>query len=133
MNLSGECLGRYVRYFRIAPMETLVAYDEVAFPVGVSKIKIGGGHNGHNGIKSVIEGFGGEREFPRLRIGVGHPGDPARMLSYLTGHDMPVGELEASHESSDMSDELLLFAINGDWQKAMTLQNTPQSADCGSE
>lgn len=114
-------------------METLVVYDEVAFPVGVTKIKIGGGDNGHNGMKSVINGFGGNREFPRLRIGVGHPGDPARMLSYLTDRDMPLDEMEASNESSEMSDELLRHALRGDWQKAMTLKNTPKSEDCESK
>ena len=124
MNRSGDCVGSYARYFRIEPIETLIAYDEVAFPVGISKIKVGGGANGHNGVTSVIQGFGGEREFPRLRIGVGHPGNPDRMLSYLTGHDMPKEDLELSQASSDMSDELLEHTLNGDWQKAMTLQNT---------
>ena len=75
MNVSGEAIGATAAFFKIAPSEILVVYDDVAFPLGVSKIRLGGGHNGHNGVRRVIEAFNGIHNFVRLRIGVGHPGD----------------------------------------------------------
>ena len=124
MNRSGNSVGQLVRYFKIPVESVLVAYDEVAFPVGTCKLKVGGGHNGHNGIKSLFEGLGGSREFVRLRIGVGHPGDSAKMHNYLTGHDMPTRDREVSESSSEMDGELLESVLECDWQRAMWLLHT---------
>ena len=128
MNRSGNSVGSVVRYFKIPTERVLVAYDEVAFPVGTSKLKLGGGHNGHNGIASLFEGFGGEREFARLRIGVGHPGDGAEMHHYLTRTNMPNEEREMAETSSELSDEILQCMLMGNWQRAMWLLHTPQSS-----
>lgn len=121
MNLSGQSVGPLVRYFKIPVSQILVAYDEVAFPAGKCKLKIGGGHNGHNGVKSLIDVFGGNREFARLRIGVGHPGSPDQMHTYLTGSNMPQAERTLAELASAMSDELLVSVVSGDWQRAMLL------------
>ena len=119
MNLSGQSVGPLIRYFKIPVDRVLVAYDEVAFPAGTCKLKIGGGHNGHNGVKSLIDAFGGNREFARLRIGVGHPGSPDQMHSYLTGCNMPRAERTQAESASQMDDELLRSVVTGDWQQAM--------------
>lgn len=121
MNLSGQSVGPLVRFFKIPMSRILVAYDEVAFPAGTCKLKIGGGHNGHNGMKSLIDAFGGNREFARLRIGVGHPGSPDQMHNYLTGCNMPRTERTQAESASEMSDELLRSVMSGDWQQAMLL------------
>ncbi len=72
MNLSGQAVGKVARYYDIAPQEILVAYDELALPVGKIRIKQGGGSNGHNGIKDIVRHIGAD--FHRLRLGIDHPG-----------------------------------------------------------
>lgn len=127
MNHSGDSAGSLVRYFKIPVEHVLVAYDEVAFPVGTCKLKIGGGDNGHNGLSSLFKGFSGNRGFARLRIGVGHPGDSSQMHTYLTGCDMPVEERHLAETSSEFDDQVLECILAGDWQRAMWLLHTPQS------
>lgn len=121
MNASGESIGPLASFYKIKPNEIVVAYDEVAFDLGTSKIRLGGGDNGHNGVKSVVAALGNEKSFARLRIGVGHPGNAAEMVSYLTKVSMSSEEAEAVTSSSGMSDELLDYVLNGDWERAMTL------------
>ena len=74
MNLSGESVGAVATFFKFAPAEILVAHDEMAFEPGVIRLKRDGGHNGHNGLRDIIESLGNDAGFARLRIGVGHPG-----------------------------------------------------------
>lgn len=123
VNLSGESLGPMARFFKIEPVEVLVAYDEVAFPSGIAKLKQGGGHNGHNGIKSIIGGFGNVRDFLRLRIGVGHPGDKAAMVGFLTGTKIPADEQRLIDESVVMDDTTLGALLDGDLATAMNRFN----------
>lgn len=128
VNLSGESIGAVSRFYKIAPEEILVAYDEVAFPVGVSRLKKGGGHNGHNGLKSVIASLANAREFHRLRIGVGHPGNAADMVAYLTGVAMPAAEGEAAAASAELSDDVLDLVLDGDIDRAMNVFHAPRQA-----
>ena len=125
VNLSGDAVGALARFHKIAAHEILIAYDEVAFPVGTSRLKLGGGHNGHNGIKSVIAGLGNERGFARLRIGIGHPNDPALMVAYLTSAVMPQTESATVAQSSRLDDAVLGLVLDGDVQRAMNLFHAP--------
>ena len=129
VNLSGESVSSVCRYYKIDPAEVLVAYDEVAFPPGVCRLKFGGGANGHNGIESLIQHFSNQRDFGRLRIGVGHPGDPENLVPYLTRVDMPMADLEKAAEASDLSEECMNWLLEGDWQRAMTSLHTEESLD----
>lgn len=130
MNVSGESVGAVAAFYKIEPQEVLVAYDEVAFDPGTTKLKVGGGDNGHNGIRSVVAGLGNAAGFARLRIGVGHPGDPSTMTSYLTRVAMPEPERAVVEASVDMDDVLLGHVLDCDWQKAMTLLHSkPGKAD----
>ncbi len=70
MNLSGESVGEAMRYFRIPPARTVVLFDDVDIPAGVVKVRTGGGAGSHNGMKSVLSHIG-EKDFPRIRIGIG--------------------------------------------------------------
>src|SRR4051794_29878184 len=88
MNLSGEAVGAVAQFYKLVPDEILVAHDEMAFDAGVVRLKKGGGHNGHNGVRDVIASLGNDSGFHRLRIGVGHPGDRDRVSGYLTGAKM---------------------------------------------
>ncbi len=77
MNLSGRAVGPLVRYYRLPLDHLLVVYDDLDLPFGTVRLRPGGGHGGHKGMKSVIEALGGRRDFPRLRIGIGRP--PGRL------------------------------------------------------
>lgn len=81
MNNSGLAVGAAARFFKLAPEQVLVAYDEIDFPPGKVRLKFDGGHAGHNGVRDVIEHIG--RKFWRLRLGVGHPGDRAAVVSHV--------------------------------------------------
>jgi len=121
VNASGESVGAVAGFFKIEATEVLVAYDEVAFAPGVTRLKIGGGHNGHNGIKSVIASLGNDAGFARLRIGVGHPGDARRMVAYLTSVSIPAGERNLIEDSCAMDATLLAHVVGGEFGQAMNL------------
>ncbi|MEN8258980.1 MAG: aminoacyl-tRNA hydrolase [Pseudomonadota bacterium] len=82
MNHSGRSVGAVCRYYKINPHEVLVAHDELDFDVGTVKLKRGGGHGGHNGLKDIVAHLG-SKDFLRLRIGIGHPGDRAKVVQYV--------------------------------------------------
>ena len=81
MNLSGECLGPFAKYYQITSENVLVAHDELDLPPGTTRIKWGGGHGGHNGLRDIFKHY--SKDFWRLRIGVGHPGHKDKVLSYV--------------------------------------------------
>ena len=82
MNLSGGALAPFASFYRIAPPEILVVHDEVDLPPGAARLKRGGGHGGHNGLRDIIARLG-SADFARLRIGVGHPGTAREVSSYV--------------------------------------------------
>lgn len=128
MNQSGQVVAPYARYFRADPEEILVAHDEVAFAPGVVRLKTGGGANGHNGVKSLMEHLGAA-DFHRLRIGVGHPGDKARMVHYLTETPMPPEECDRAAAAFRLDDELLAALVHGELGLAMNRLHRPTAPD----
>lgn len=84
MNRSGTAVAALANFFKIAPEEILVAYDELDLPPGVAKFKTGGGTGGHNGIKDIVARLG-QQDFHRLRIGIGHPGDKSKVTGWVLG------------------------------------------------
>lgn len=81
MNLSGQPVRSLIDYYRIQIDKVLVAHDEIDLPPGTVRLKQGGGHGGHNGLRDIIQHCG--REFLRLRIGVGHPGTKDQVTAYV--------------------------------------------------
>jgi len=81
MNRSGQCVRRVIDYYRLSPGQLLVVHDELDLPPGVARFKQGGGHGGNNGLRDIIAHC--DRDFLRLRIGVGHPGNKNRVAAYL--------------------------------------------------
>jgi len=81
MNLSGGPTRAVLDYYRLSPKHLLVAHDEIDLPPGTVRLKQGGGHGGHNGIRDVIQHCGAD--FMRLRIGVGHPGEKTQVTGYV--------------------------------------------------
>ena len=121
MNSSGESVASVVRYFQYTTQEILIVHDELAFDVGIVRLKRGGGSNGHNGIKSVSNKLGGDKGFARLRIGVGKPLDKSLVNSYLTSSQISEALLDESMKMDLFSDEVLINLLNGDFDKCMNI------------
>ncbi|KQM33660.1 peptidyl-tRNA hydrolase [Rhizobium sp. Leaf68] len=83
MNLSGESVGEAMRFYKLAPGDIIAIHDELDLPAGRARIKTGGGHGGHNGLKSLDAHCG--KEYRRLRLGIGHPGDKGRVHGHVLG------------------------------------------------
>ncbi|MGV8938885.1 MAG: aminoacyl-tRNA hydrolase [Allorhizobium sp.] len=83
MNLSGESVGDAMRFYKLGPESLVAIYDELDLLPGKARIKTGGGHGGHNGIKSLDAHCG--REYRRLRLGIGHPGSKERVHGHVLG------------------------------------------------
>lgn len=82
MNRSGQAVVSLMKYYKIKPEEILVVHDELDFEVGTLKLKSGGGHGGHNGLRDIIASMG-VRDFKRLRIGIGRPGSGRVVADYV--------------------------------------------------
>ncbi len=83
MNLSGEAVGEAMRFYKLQPSDLVAIYDELDLPAGKARLKTGGGHGGHNGIKSLDAHCG--REYRRLRLGIGHPGVKDLVHNHVLG------------------------------------------------
>ncbi|RQP07322.1 MAG: aminoacyl-tRNA hydrolase [Paracoccus sp. BP8] len=81
MNLSGQSVGEAMRYLKLAPQDVIVLHDELDLAPGKVRLKTGGGHAGHNGLRSLHQHIG--EGYRRLRIGIGHPGDKDRVAGYV--------------------------------------------------
>src|SRR5450432_3443397 len=116
MNLSGKSVAALARFFKIEPGEILVAHDELDLLPGQVKLKIGGSHAGHNGLKDIHAQLG-SADYWRLRIGIGHPGVKAEVIDYVLKRPLAVQrvEIEKSIEQA-LSGLELLFA--GDMERA---------------
>lgn len=83
MNESGQSVGAAMRFYKLQPADVVVFHDELDLAGGKIKAKIGGGLAGHNGLRSISEHIG--PDFRRVRIGIGHPGDKARVTGHVLG------------------------------------------------
>ena len=84
MNHSGQAIRAVVDYYKVSVANLLVAYDELDLPAGVCRLKQGGGHGGHNGLRDIFRHLN-DHEFLRLRIGIGHPGSKDAVTNYVLG------------------------------------------------
>lgn len=82
MNVSGRAVAAVARFYKIAPAEILVVHDELDLSPGVARLKFGGGHGGHNGLKDVAAQLA-SKDFWRLRLGIGHPGTAAEVTGFV--------------------------------------------------
>jgi PTH1 family peptidyl-tRNA hydrolase len=118
MNRSGQAVAALARFFRIEPEAILVAHDELDMPPGVAKLKQGGGHGGHNGLRDIIAQLGNQNSFHRLRLGIGHPGHSSQVTGYVLGR-APRREQDLLDASIDFALGVLPEMLAGDWIKAM--------------
>lgn len=117
MNRSGQAVAALSRFYKIAPDAILVAHDELDLPPGDIRLKAGGGHGGHNGLRDTIAQLG-TRDFQRLRIGIGHPGHSSQVTGYVLGK-APADERQQIETALDSALDVLELAVSGEMQKAM--------------
>lgn len=123
MNRSGQAVQALMTYYKLKPQELLVIHDELDLPAGTLRLKRGGGHGGHNGLRDIIRHIGAD--FARLRVGIGHPGDKSQVLGYVLK--------SPSSNDQKLIDDSLLTAVDNtalilsDWQRATQKLHTKSS------
>ncbi|MDT8321899.1 MAG: aminoacyl-tRNA hydrolase [Xanthomonadales bacterium] len=122
MNHSGQAVRAVMDYYGLAVDRLLVAYDELDLPAGIVRLKQGGGHGGHNGLRDIFRHVS-DHDFLRLRIGIGHPGDKDAVTAYVLGR--PSVEQERSMQQAiTESIETLPMILGGDVAGAMKTLHT---------
>lgn len=117
MNDSGKSVQALAKFYKIEPEEILVIHDELDIQPGTAKLKLGGGHGGHNGLKSIQTSLG-SNNFWRLRIGVGHPGDKSKVIGYVLNKPSKI-EMQLIQESIINSYKVFSYIMLGQFEKAM--------------
>ena len=123
MNNSGRVIASVARFYKIPADQILVAHDELDLPPGVVRMKAGGGHGGHNGLRDIIRHLG-TRDFLRLRIGIGHPGSSEQVADYVLRRP-PKREAVLIQDSIDTATRDLHGIVNGETGVAI---NPPHSS-----
>ena len=117
MNDSGQSVSALSNFYKIKPEEILIIHDELDLAPGNTKLKLGGGHGGHNGIKS-ISNLLQTNNFWRLRLGIGHPGDKSLVNNYVLNKPMK-SEKSSIEDSIFNSYKIFSLLTMGDFEKAM--------------
>lgn len=123
MNRSGQAIAALAQFFKIPPEAILVAHDELDLPPGTARLKHGGGHGGHNGLRDTIKTLGNNPNFNRLRLGIGHPGSASQVVGFVL-KKAPSSEQQLLEEAIDRAIEVLPKAATGDWAAAMNQLHT---------
>ncbi len=118
MNLSGQSVTALSNFYKIPTESILVAHDELDIPPGEARLKIGGGHGGHNGLRDIISKQGNNKNFMRLRIGIGHPGEARLVTSYVLGRPSR-DDANKIDGAVDESVRVMPKVMAGDWDKAV--------------
>ena len=129
MNESGRAVAEAVRFYRLAPEDVIVVHDELDLAPGRVRLKSGGGHAGHNGLRSIMAHIGAN--FHRLRIGIGHPGDKNRVQGHVLS-DFSRAEqawLEPLLAAIARHAPLLVEGRFSDFASKVTMDAPPPAAD----
>ena len=122
MNLSGKSVAALARFFKIQPQEILVVHDELDLPPGEAKLKHGGGHAGHNGLRDIHAQLGTD-QYWRLRIGIGHPGVKSEVANWVLRKPAP-DQREAIEACIARTSHALPHLIRGDMTRATQMVHT---------
>jgi PTH1 family peptidyl-tRNA hydrolase len=125
MNVSGRSVGALLQFYKIAPAEMLVVHDELDLSPGVARLKMGGGHGGHNGLKDIIAHLD-TKDFWRLRIGIGHPGERAEVSNYVL-NDPRREERELIDDAMRQAQNIAPLFIEGKTEAAMLKLHSAQT------
>lgn len=118
MNRSGQAVAPLAQFYRIPPESILVAHDELDLPPGVARFKFSGGHGGHNGLRDIISALGNNKDFARLRLGIGHPGNAKQVADYVLKR-APQAENDLIRSGIERSLSVIRDIVSGDWERAM--------------
>ncbi|MCR6650677.1 MAG: aminoacyl-tRNA hydrolase [Cellvibrionaceae bacterium] len=118
MNRSGQAVNALAQFYRIPAEAILVAHDELDLPPGVARFKFSGGHGGHNGLRDIISALGNNKDFARLRLGIGHPGNAKQVADYVLKR-APQTENELIQTGIERSLAVIRDIVSGDWERAM--------------
>jgi len=124
MNLSGQSVLALMQFYKINLQNILVVHDDLDLDVGVARLKNGGGHGGHNGLRDITSRCCGNG-FHRLRLGIGHPGSKSK----VTGHVLKMAssdDRQAIEAAIDDAIRVLPQFVSGDMQKATQALHTKQ-------
>jgi len=117
MNRSGQSVAALARFYKIPVEAILVVHDELDIPPGDIRLKQGGGHGGHNGLRDIIAQLG-SKEFLRLRVGIGHPGNAKQVASYVL--KKPSTDEQISMERAlDAAEGEIAGIVKGEYQQVM--------------
>ncbi|MDD3763923.1 MAG: aminoacyl-tRNA hydrolase [Nevskiales bacterium] len=116
MNRSGQAVQAICTFYKIAPAQVLIAHDELDLPAGTMRLKLGGGHGGHNGLRDIHRALG--NDYRRLRIGIGHPGDKTLVLNYVLGRPSRADE-DAIIDGIDRAADAVETWLSQSWDKAL--------------
>jgi PTH1 family peptidyl-tRNA hydrolase len=125
MNRSGQSVAALARFYQVPVEAILVVHDELDISPGAARFKKGGGHGGHNGLRDIVQSLGNNKNFARLRIGIGHPGDARQVADYVLKKASPTDQQLISNSIDDALRTLPL-AVSGQWERAMTALHTVQ-------
>jgi PTH1 family peptidyl-tRNA hydrolase len=123
MNRSGQAVVALLQFYQIAPADMLVVHDDLDLPPGTVRLKLGGGHGGHNGLRDIMSALGERRDFARLRIGIGHPGPGGDVVSYVLRKPPPT-ERELIDDTFRRVADVIPDLISGDFGRAMQRLHT---------
>lgn len=123
MNNSGEAIGEAARFYKVAPENIIIVYDDVSLDVGKTRIRRKGSAGGHNGIKSIIAHLGSE-DFPRVKIGVGKKPDASYDLADWVLGRFPKDKEKELKAALENAGEAVKLIVQGDIDRAMNLYNS---------
>jgi PTH1 family peptidyl-tRNA hydrolase len=118
MNRSGQSVAALANFYKIPPQNLLVIHDELDLPAGTVRLKKGGGHGGHNGLRDIIAQNGGQKDFLRCRIGIGHPGNSKQVADYVLSKPSADDRQQIMHSIDDAL-RVLPDVLNNQLDKAM--------------
>ena len=120
MNRSGQSVVPFAKFYNIAPESILIAHDELDMNPGIIRLKTGGGHGGHNGLRDIVPHIG--PNLHRLRIGIGHPGSKERVSSHVLSK-APSSEQTLMDDAIAHAMNRIKMLVNGEVQQAMNQIN----------
>ncbi len=124
MNRSGQSIQSVAKFYQINTDEILVVHDDLDLNPGTARIKFGGGHGGHNGLRDTISALG-NKDFYRLRIGIGHPGDKSRVADFVL-HAPNKSEIEPIQNTLVNSLNVIEQVVKGEIEPAMKTLHTQE-------
>ena len=121
INDSGKSVSSFIKYYKITPESILVIHDDIDLDAGDIRLKFGGGHGGHNGLRDIISHLG--KNYWRLRVGVGHPGEKSLVHNYVLGKPSKKDELDINISISE-SFEVIDILLDGEFEKFTKILHT---------